>query len=175
MKVTPAPVLNFKVAQPEDLPLVMEILAEAAAWLKEKGIDQWPSPPNEHWQRRMAAAIEGEEMHTVSITGNRFGIVRFTWSDLYWPDDNLAGYVHSMAVRRAMQGKSVGGAILLWAGTKAKQQGRQFLRLDCLANNGRLRRYYEEQGFNYRGEVADRDYRAALYELPLNEMAVKPR
>jgi hypothetical protein len=74
MKITPTTVLDFKVAQPEDLPLVMAILAEAAAWLKEKGIDQWPSPPNEHWQRRMAEAIQREEVHTVGIAQNRFGI-----------------------------------------------------------------------------------------------------
>lgn len=167
MKITPATTPDFTVARPEDLPLVMEILAEAAAWLKQKGIDQWPSPPNEHWQRRMAAAIQQDEMYTVGNTPNRFGIVRFTWSDPYWPDDNLAGYVHSMAIRPAMQGKNVGGAILSWVAMMAQQQGRQFLRLDCLASNGRLRRYYEEQGFTYRGEVQDHDYMAALYEKML--------
>lgn len=169
MKITPATTLDFTVARPEDLPLVMGILAEAAAWLKQKGIDQLPSPPNEHWQRRMAAAITRREVYTVGIPPNRFGIARFTWSDPNWPDDNLAGYVHSMAIRPAMQGKNMGGAILSWAGMMAQQQSRQFLRLDCLAGNGRLRRYYEEQGFIYQGEAIDRDYTAALYELPLNE------
>lgn len=173
MKITLTTALDFKVAQTEDLPLAMEILAEAAARLKEKGIDQWPSPPNEHWQRRMAAAIERKEVYTVGVDQNRLGILRFTWSDPYWPDDNLAGYVHSMAVRPAMQGKNIGGAILSWAARKARQQDRQFLRLDCLSGNGRLRRYYEEQGFIYRGEATDRDYTAALYELPLDEIVVK--
>ena len=164
MKITPATVLEFKVAQAEDLPLVMEILAEAAARLKKKGIDQWPSPPNEHWQRRMAAAIERKEVYTVGVGQNRFGILRFTWSDHYWPDDNLAGYLHSMAVRPAMQGQNVGGLILFWAMMRAKREGKQFLRLDCLARNGRLRHYYENQGFSHRGEVVDHDYIAALYE-----------
>jgi GNAT superfamily N-acetyltransferase len=164
MKITPTTVLDFKVAQPEELPLVMAILAEAAAWLKEKGIDQWPSPPNEHWQRRMAEAIQREELYTVGVVNNRFGIVRFTWADPYWPDDNLAGYVHSMAVRSDMHGQNLGGLILFWAIMKAKREGKQFLRLDCLARNGRLRRYYEDQGFSYQGEVIDHDYVAALYE-----------
>jgi GNAT superfamily N-acetyltransferase len=164
MKITPTTVLDLKVAQPDDLPLVMEILAEAAAWLKGKGIDQWPSPPNEHWQRRMAEAVQREELYTVGIVKNRFGIVRFTWADPYWPDDNLAGYVHSMAVRSEIHGQNLGGLILFWAMMKTKQAGRQFLRLDCLAGNGRLRRYYEDQGFSYKGEVIDHDYMAALYE-----------
>ncbi|MCL4262271.1 MAG: GNAT family N-acetyltransferase [Anaerolineae bacterium] len=164
MQITPATLLDFTVARPEDLPLVMEILAEAAAWLKQKGIDQWPSPPNEHWQRRMAEAIQREEVYTIGIVKNRFGIVRFTWADPYWPDDNLAGYVHSISVRSEMHGQNLGGLILFWAMMKTKQEGRQFLRLDCLAGNGRLRRYYEDQGFSYQGEVIDQDYLAALYE-----------
>ena len=164
MQITPATTLDFAVAQPEDLLLVMEILAEAAAWLKQKGINQWPSPPNEHWQRRMAAAVERGELFTFGIVKNRFAIARFTWTDPYWPNDNLAGYLHTMAVRPAMQGQNVGGLILFWAMMKTKQEGRQFLRLDCLAGNGRLRHYYEELGFIYRGEVQDHDYMAALYE-----------
>lgn len=164
MKITPTTVIDTKVAQPADLPLVMEILAEAAAWLKEKGIDQWPSPPNEHWQRRMAEAIQREEVYTFGVVKNRFGIARFTWTDPYWPDDNLAGYVHSMAVRSDMHGQNVGGLILFWAMMKAKREGKQFLRLDCLASNGRLRQYYEDQGFHFRGLFTDRDYQAALYE-----------
>jgi GNAT superfamily N-acetyltransferase len=168
MKITPATFLGFKVAQPDDLSLVMAILAEATAWLQEKGIDQWPSPPNEHWQRRMAEAIQREEVYTAGIGKNRFGIVRFTWADPYWPNDNLAGYVHSMAVRSEMHGQNLGGLILFWALIKTKQEGRQFLRLDCLAGNGRLRRYYEDQGFSYRGEVIDQDYVAALYETEID-------
>lgn len=169
MKISPTTVVDFKVAQPEELPLVMAILAEAAAWLKGKGIDQWPSPPNEHWQRRMAEAIQRKEVHTVGVVNNRFGMVRFTWADPYWPDDNLAGYVHSMAVRSDMHGQNLGGLILFWAIRKAKREGKQFLRLDCLARNGRLRRYYEEQGFSYQGEVIDHDYVAALYEKEIGQ------
>lgn len=169
MKITPTTAVDFKVAQPEELPLVMVILTEAAAWLKGKGIDQWPSPPNEHWQRRMAEAIQREEVYTVGIAKNRFGIVRFTWADPYWPDDNLAGYVHSMAVRSDMHGQNLGGLILLWAIMKAKRERKQLLRLDCLAGNGRLRRYYEEQGFIYRGAVNDHDYAAALYEKEIGQ------
>jgi GNAT superfamily N-acetyltransferase len=78
-----------------------------------------------------------------------------------------------MAVRPAMQGQNVGGAILFWAMMKARREGKQYLRSDCLAGNGRLRRYYEEQIFIYRGEAIDRDYTAALYELALDEIVVK--
>jgi len=168
MKITPTSVIDSKIARPEELSLVMEILAEAAAWLKQKGIDQWPSPPNEHWQRRMAAAVGRGELYTFGVVKNRFAIARFTWRDPYWPDDNLAGYIHSMAVHPGMQGQNVGGVILFWAMMKARREGKQFLRLDCLAGNGRLRRYYEDQGFTYQREITDQDYVAALYEKEID-------
>lgn len=75
--------IDFRPALLEELPLVMEILAEAAAWLTARGIDQWPSPPNIHWQRRMAAAIKRREVYTAGLAGDRFAIVRLTWSDPY--------------------------------------------------------------------------------------------
>jgi len=44
------------------------------------------------------------------------------------------------------------------------KRNRRFLRLDCALDNGRLCRYYEDQGFSYRGQITDQDYQAAFYE-----------
>lgn len=165
--ITPTTVIDFKPAHPEDLPLVMEILADAAAWLQAKGIDQWPSPPPTHWRQRMADKIDRGEMFTVGIVNNRFGIIGLSWADPYWPDGGQAGYVHRMAIRSSMHGQNLGGLILFWAQQQVKKRGRTFLRLDCAAGNGRLRRYYEAQRFTYQGTVTDHDYVAALYEKPI--------
>ena len=152
-------------ATPKDLPLVMGIISEAAAWLKEKGIDQWPSPPNQHWWRRTAAFIEKGEMHIAYQDGTAIGVLRLNLADAYWPDDGLAGYVHGLAIRNQVHGRGVGHALLAWAEVEIRRQKRPFLRLDCAAGNGRLRQYYEDQGFIYRRQVSDHDYVAALYEL----------
>ncbi len=164
MKITPTTVVDFKQAQPEDLPLVVEILAEAAVWLQNQGIDQWPSPIPPHWQHRLAQKIALGDLYTVGIVKNRFGIVGLSWQDAYWPDDQLAGYVHRMAIRTEMHGQGVGSMILFWAMLQAERKGKQFLRLDCAAGNGRLRQYYQNQGFEYRGLMNANDYHAALYE-----------
>ena len=47
----------------------------------------------------------------------------------------------------------LGAVILGWAARIARQQGREALRLDCVASNGRLRAYYEAAGFVHRGDV----------------------
>ena len=65
-------VVDFRLAVPDELPLVMDIVAEAAAWLTAKGIDQWPSPPNVHWERRMAIR---DDMH-----GQEIGKALLEWT-----------------------------------------------------------------------------------------------
>jgi len=167
MQSSPSTSYDFKIAQSDDLPVVMEILGEAAAWLAEKGIDQWPSPPNVHWRRRMAEAVERGEVYTVGFGEKHLGIFRLTWSDPYWNDDGLAGYIHSIAIRTEMHGQNLAGAILRMVEAEVSQRAKPFLRLDCLASNSRLGRYYEEHGFIFQGELTDREYKAYLYEKAL--------
>lgn len=162
------PLPNLRPALPADLPIVMEILGEAAAWLAAKGIDQWPSPPNEHWWRRMERHIANREMYLASLNGEAIGTLRLTLSDPYWPNgEQNAGYVHSLAVRTRAHGLKMGNALLTWAMDEIRHQGRQYLRLDCATWNGRLRSYYEELGFRFCGQLQDDDYTAALYEMKI--------
>jgi ribosomal protein S18 acetylase RimI-like enzyme len=160
--------IELRPALPEHLPLVMEILGEAAAWLAAKGIDQWPSPPNEHWWLRVERQIANGEVYLALFRGEAIATLRLTWSDLYWPTgEQNAGYVHSLAIRNRAHGLKIGATLLTWAMDEIRRQGKQYIRLDCAASNGRLRHYYEEQGFTCRGELQDRDYIAALYEMKL--------
>ncbi len=170
IKITPTIVIDFKQAQLDDLPLVMDILAEASVWLHNKWIDQWPMPQSEDWQQEIAAKIEQGEMYTLGIVKNRFGVVGLSWSDPYWPDDGLAGYVHHMAVSADMHGQNLGGVMLFLVQMKAKQQGRELVRLHCPAGNGRLRQYFEEHNFTFRGEVTEKDATVALFERDFEAM-----
>jgi GNAT superfamily N-acetyltransferase len=155
---------TFQLATPDDLSLVMSIIAEAAAWHEANGIDQWPSPPNEHWWRRMAGHIARGEVYLAFLDGHAMGTVRLSWSDPYWPNDSSAGYVHQMAIRNSVRGTGLGAKMLAWTVEQIRQAGKSTARLDCQAGNRRLRRYYLDQGFIYQGQIHDRDYTAALFE-----------
>ena len=72
-----------------------------------------------------------------------------------------------MAIRTRRHGQGIGAAILEWALAQLREQGRRCLRLGCQTGNRRLRRYGEDKGFNYRGQVTDRDDVTALNELAL--------
>jgi len=55
---------------------------------------------------------------------------------------------------------------MLQQGCGRARKVKRFLRLDCLASNARLRRYYEDLGFVYRGQLTSGEYVGALYERP---------
>lgn len=162
------PLLEVNKATLPQLPLVMGIITEAAAWLVAKGIDQWPSPPNDHWWRRIERYIANGELYLATLNGETIGTIRLTWSDPYWPTETNAGYVHTLAIRNQAHGLKIGTTLLLWAMDESRRQGKQFLRLDCPIHNQRIRAYYEELGFTFCRSVEDHDYAAALYEIELS-------
>jgi hypothetical protein len=61
-------IIKLRPALPVHLPVVMEIVGEAAARLVAKGINQWPAPPNEHWWRRMERQIANGEIYLASFS-----------------------------------------------------------------------------------------------------------
>jgi GNAT superfamily N-acetyltransferase len=140
--------IEFRVAAPGQLGDVLSLLNEAAAWLRARGISQWPERFEPSW---VDGAIGRGETWLVSVDGTLSGTVTLDWSDPIWSDVGAAAYLHRMAVRREAAG--LGAAILAWAADAARQHGNRALRLDCVASNDRLRAYYEAAGFAHRGDV----------------------
>lgn len=103
------------------------------------------------------------------VDGKPAGTFILQWSGLFWwserPPD--AGYVHKLAIRPAYTGLGVGGEMLGWAEAKTKAQGRKFLRLNCMAEDRKIRDYYEKAGFVHVGDKAGPLAVASLYEKSL--------
>jgi GNAT superfamily N-acetyltransferase len=142
--------VRFLVAAPGQVDEVLAVLDEAAAWLHGRGLEQWPARFDPSW---VEGAVRRGETWLALAGGTVSGTVTLDQCDSVW--DGLPGaaalYVHRMAVRRSASG--LGAVILRWAAGIARQQGREALRLDCVASNGRLRAYYEAAGFVHRGDV----------------------
>ncbi len=75
---------------------------------------------------------------------------------------------HKLAIRPSSGGKGIGLEMLKWAEAQAKSAGKRFLRLNCLAEDRKIRDYYERAGFVYRGDVVEPRGRASLYEKRLS-------
>jgi ribosomal protein S18 acetylase RimI-like enzyme len=136
-------------ARPDEIEVVLDVLADAASWLRKRGVEQWPARFERDW---VQPAIERGETWLAERYGEVVGSLVVQWDDpLFWagyPSD--AGYLHRLAVRS--HGIGLGARLLRWAEQHAADAGETYLRLDCVASNELLRAYYERAGYE---RVAD--------------------
>ena len=152
-------------AREKDLDLVLGILSDAAELLASKGLPtQWG--PGVLSGEKIRNQTRHGEVFLAKLGEETVGTVTLQWSDqIFWkeaPSD--AGYMHKLAVRRTYAGRGLGLVMLAWAATQASVAGKKFLRLDCLADNKRIREYYERVGFVHKGDVGPLGWKASLYE-----------
>lgn len=155
-----------------DVDGVLALLNDAAAWLIERGVDQWQ--PGQWSAEGIAGAIARGETYLMQARGRTIATVSVQWTDaLMWPDaTDEAGYIHRLAVARDEHGKDVGRILLTWAEWTIAKQGRLRTRLDCACDNSQLRLYYEGAGYRHvddrivRGR-AGQDFCGSRYEKDL--------
>jgi len=147
------------------------ILEDAIEWAAELGFDSWPpgtfSDPGAWGRARLLEALGMRGLYLVIRAGEPVATFSLLPEDsLFWPDaDDDALYLHRFAVRRAYRGGGIGTASLRFMQEEVLRTGRRYLRLDCLAHNPGIRRYYELAGFEHRGDTVVNDMRLSLYEL----------
>jgi ribosomal protein S18 acetylase RimI-like enzyme len=159
--------VNVRRCQAQDVAVVARLLDEATVWVGERGYEQWPLPfPRDE----LEGAVERGEVYAAEVDGETVATVTLLWNDpLYWGDRPPdAAYVHKLAVRRACAGRRIGSAIVEWADATAAAAGRAFLRLDCLADNPGIRGYYEQLGFEHRGDLVVDNRNMSIYERPVH-------
>jgi ribosomal protein S18 acetylase RimI-like enzyme len=138
-----------------DYDAVMAILREAADWLSARGIQQWYHWHTDVGERILRERIEHHEVYLFQRGEVPVGTLTIQWTDAdVWGErgiDGLAGYVHGMAFARSLGGMRVGERMLEWAVDTIAARGRRLARLDAMASNALLCRYYEQRGFQPRG------------------------
>ena len=96
-------------------------------------------------------------------------INRFAKPEL-WTEEEAAQpalYAHKVTVDRTYAGQGLGAELLDWAGTRAADEGADWLRVDVWTTNGRLQHYYLRQGFTYvRTVVLPHNPSGALFQRP---------
>jgi ribosomal protein S18 acetylase RimI-like enzyme len=154
--------IKLEPARALDLPSVQGVLSGAARWMREERgvLDQWPEQFPD-WL--IEDAIARGEMFLVRAGTEIAGTVRIQNADVdaWGEDDGRAVYVHSLALRRKFSGQGLGAAILDKIQQDATAAGKPVLRLDCVATNVGLRNFYEQLGFEHRGDVVQRIGRTA--------------
>jgi ribosomal protein S18 acetylase RimI-like enzyme len=149
------------VAQPGDTEEVMSLLVETAEWLKSRGSTQW------------AGLLEGKDSHNTADAIRRGDVFVFKqnqeiagmvlllsspspWDRELWGNKAFEGdgavYLHRLAVRRKYARTGLGRTILNWCTSGIHFPGKEWMRLDCIADNPTLDSFYTANGYSYVGE-----------------------
>jgi ribosomal protein S18 acetylase RimI-like enzyme len=164
--------LELRRASVSDVDVVVDLLSDAARWMLDGGIRQWPDPfPREI----VEGSIERRETYLAFASGQVVGSIALYEEDPNWwgdhPPDAL--YVHRLVVSLNARSQNIGVELLDWAQRQVAAAGRTWLRLDCGTDNLRMREYYERLGFGHVEDVvvsllgagSDRGaWRGSLYE-----------
>ncbi|GGY71046.1 GCN5 family N-acetyltransferase [Streptomyces omiyaensis] len=147
--------LAVRHASTKDAPALMKLRIEAEEWLARAGIDQWRSPGFRDralakWHEDIAAdrtwVVEDDRQEVL-------GTVTLARPDIdFWkPSDapESAVYVAKLITSRQAVGLHLGGRILDWVGSVARERNKPWVRLDCWRTNVKLQRYYLDEGFEH--------------------------
>lgn len=148
--------LQIRAAGTGEFAEVLAVLDEQAAWLRERGIEQWParfSGVGDWRERRLWEHCRAGSTFLL-VDGDRVaGTFTLGGPDPDfahgWPEQDparVAAYVYRMAVCRDYAGKDLGGRVLNWCAGRAAAQGYDWIRGDCHRRNQALQRYYEARG-----------------------------
>lgn len=136
----------------DDVDDILRLRESLVTWMKQVGIVQW-----EHGEmnrvRVLHEADAGEWWAVRDGAGLLVAAVRTTREDemIWGPPDRPAIYVHGLMVDRRYAHRQLGSRLLAWAVELAHEREVEVLRLDCVASNVALCRYYVQQGFHQIG------------------------
>ena len=147
---------------------VLALMRSAATWLLEKCIPQWQGALTDKGVQVVHLRVEAGLAYLGSLNGQNMETVSIQWEDSFsWGEkglDGSAGYIHGLAVSRELAGKGIGRSLLGWSMDFIKVR-KPYVRLDCMAENPRLCRYYEEAGFSKVGQTGlPNGFKVNLYE-----------
>jgi GNAT superfamily N-acetyltransferase len=158
--------INLRRVRDTEFDVVYGILHENATWLLSKGIFQWPLDWLESIRPEIRASIDAELFYAVEVENTLAAVleIRSAPEVLWGNNQDKAHYIHKLAIQRKYSDRGLGRDILDLIKSKARQKNINFLRLDCVAHNDKLREYYKSCGFNLKDIVDAGEVNLALYE-----------
>jgi len=143
-------ILSYRLATPGDLEQLYEVYRDVCLWLNDvRGItDQWE---RDLPKQEIEELVNSGQLYLALLQGEVAGGFKLNEQDHHWENDGKALYVHAFAGNRKFKGQGVGRAMLDWAVGEARRRGKQYVRLDCMNENPRLKQVYADAGFEFWG------------------------
>ncbi|MDS9471129.1 N-acetyltransferase [Sporosarcina pasteurii] len=140
---------------------ILALLVESAKWLQSKGSTQWNALLDGVDSHNTEVAIQRGDVFICKDGEEIAGMVMLLtqpseWDRQLWgPKANRndgAIYLHRLAIRRKYANCKLGESILNWCYDSISFEGKEMIRLDCVANNEHLNQFYRRNGYTYLGE-----------------------
>ncbi|MBE6195747.1 MAG: GNAT family N-acetyltransferase [Rikenellaceae bacterium] len=152
--------ITFRPTLKEDIGRIMELVAAAQAWFRDRGIDQWQDG------YPTAAVFEQDILRGNSYVGvvdDRVlltGCLSFdgepTYREIFeggWLNEAPYGVVHRLVVDPACKGRGLAGAFLHFCYAEASRRGIKNIRIDTHLQNLPMQRLIARHGFLHCGRI----------------------
>lgn len=140
--------MEIKNSSIADIPVIFSLYRAAVNYQRKNGYNLWPEfeqtlIAQEIAEKRLWKIIDGNDIAcTFSVAYN---------DPLIWEekDKEPSVYLHRIATNPLFKGRGIMQLITGWAIEHAKQQHKQFVRMDTWGDNESLKKYYVGCGFTY--------------------------
>ena len=153
----------------EDAEAVIQLLQDAARWLEGKGISQWEYLRNGGETAEIKQGILVgttyivERKKELAATLNLSNVQNEWDMELWGKCQEHSFYIHRLAVAQAYRKQQIGRKLLDWIDQNIRlEKGR--IRLDCVADNPALNKFYQQAGYTLMDVVANGEDMFSLYE-----------
>lgn len=163
--------MNIRKVRETEAELVHEVLLENGRWMLASGIEQWPMDWLESIKDEVIASVAEGNFWCCEISDDIHAVVEVKKEaeELWGFDARPSAYVHKLAINRDHSGEGLGAKLLGSILEQAQSDRLDFVRLDCVASNTRLRHYYEGKGFQFVRIEHNGQVDLALYEKTVHK------
>ena len=152
--------VTYRPATEDDLPRILEIIAQARASLRRFRVDQWQgSYPDESVLRadmekgECFAVLHGDEIAAFFTLKGGIEDTYASITDGKWSSDAPYCTLHRCAVAQEYRSSGMAEAMLRCAEAQTRKNGVKYLRADTHRKNKPMQRLLREGGFRYRGNI----------------------
>ncbi|MBQ8216481.1 MAG: tRNA (guanosine(37)-N1)-methyltransferase TrmD [Oscillospiraceae bacterium] len=152
--------LSYRHAELEDIPRVMEIVADAKRSLKKHRVDQWQGdyPTAAAFEQDVAndelyVLCHGEDIAGFLMVTSRPEPCYDDITDGKWSSDAPYCVMHRTAVAAEYRGSGMAEYLVRCAEDISRRSGVKYLRVDTHRKNKPMQHLLRESGFRYRGNI----------------------
>lgn len=143
--------IKIEIAKEKDIETIHDLIVKRCKWFDENSIKQWDMSYAKRYDKDyFKNQINTNLMYVAKYDETIAGCMLLKNKDEdFWQDDEPSYYIHHLATDILYKG--IGKSLINFAINKARNDNKEYLRLDCFKSNIKLNNYYKNLGFEEKG------------------------